>query len=269
MKVAILIGHGKGDSGGYDPGACAQGFQEFTLAKEVGRYATEALGRYDCSVELVNYGGNLNLPERIKYCNAREYDLIVECHLNSAAEPAYGCEVYHSNGDAKGKALAAAISKGISGALGIRDRGARTKLTNTGADYFGIIRRTKPTALLVETCFINSSDVFTIRDAAGQRRAGEAMASAIADKLGLTKKEETAVMKGVRYIGDFGSPLTASMLCEVIGKGGHSCEVVPYGGKWGVLVTRLKPGVSLGDFVGAVELLTGYYNCKPEQKVLK
>lgn len=195
MKIAILIGHGKGDSGGYDPGACSQGFQEFILAKEIGRYCAESLKQYDCVAELVNYDGTLNLPERITFCNSRDYDLIIECHLNSSNTPGYGCEVYYSKGDLLGNKMAAAISRETSDGLKIRNRGACLKLTSGGSDYFGIIRETKATALLVETCFINSSDVFTVSDQKGQCKAGHALAKAIAETCELKCKNEIAETK--------------------------------------------------------------------------
>lgn len=86
------------------------------------------------------------------------------------------------------------------------------------------------------------------------------------DKFPLLGGKEETGMKGVRYIGDFNDALTAAIVCTVVAKGGHTCEVVPYGKLWGVLVTQLKPGVSLGDFVSAVELLSGFYNCDPKLK---
>ena len=261
MNIAVLIGHGKGDSGGYDPGACAQGYQEFKLAREIGKYAADALSKYDHKVELVNYTGGMNLKERIGYCNVRDYSLVVECHLN--AGKGTGCEVYHADGSVKGQQLAAAVSKGISTALGIVDRGARTKKTNEGTDYFGIIRQTIMHALLVETCFIDSGDVYTVNTEAGQRKAGEAMAKAIVNVLGI---KEEAKMQGVLYIGDFTSKVEAQMVEAFTARGGHTCEVVPYNGRWGVLVTKLAVGKTTVQLKTALVDWAGMYSCDPAGK---
>ena len=182
MKIAILIGHGKSDSGGYDPGACANGYQEFKLGREIGKYAAEALRAAGHTVDLVNYDGTLNLPQRIAYCNARSYDLIAEVHLN--AGKGTGCEVYHSIGDSKGKELASAVSAAVAKALGLKDRGARTKANSAGRDYFGVIRQTKACALLVETCFIDSGDVAKVASNAGRKAAGDAISAGIVKVVG-------------------------------------------------------------------------------------
>lgn len=252
MKIGILIGHGKGNNGGYDPGACAQGFEEFKIGREVGKYAVNALRRYDCGVELVNYEGTMNLKDRIAYCNSGSDDLIIECHLN--AGKGTGCEVYHAARDAEGRKLAAAVSKGIAASLLIPDRGARTKLTSGGADYFGVIRETKARALLVETCFIDSGDVYKVRDMAGQRMAGESLATAVANVLGLKKKEDNKMLKA----GNFSSSMEAAALQYFLTRRGYACELVPSGEEWAVAVMKAPKGKSLADAQKGLSMLGCY-----------
>ena len=37
MKISVCIGHGKSQSGQYDSGAVASGYQEFKLARAIGK----------------------------------------------------------------------------------------------------------------------------------------------------------------------------------------------------------------------------------------
>ena len=183
MKIAILVGHGKSKSGGYDSGAVSKDkqYHEFKIAKEVAKYAAEALETYDCEVALVNYNGGLSLVERISKFKNNAYAFIAEIHLNAAGGT--GTEVYCYPGDKIGKSYAAAISQSVSSAMGIKNRGAKE------SDYYGIIRETTPTAVLVETCFIdNDNDLNKIKTVAGQKTAGEAIAKAIATTAKLSKK---------------------------------------------------------------------------------
>lgn len=185
MKIAISIGHGKSKTGGYDSGAVGGGYHEFRLAKEIGRYTGEALAVYDCKVDIINYNGEAYLTDRINYINKGGYDLALEIHLN--ANGGTGSEVYYKHGNTAGKKLAAAISKSIAKMFGIKDRGAKIKLSGN-VDYFGFVRSVKCQSLLVETVFIDSaSDRSKVVTAAGQKTCGQAIASAIANYYGLKK----------------------------------------------------------------------------------
>lgn len=184
-KILIAIGHGKSKNGGYDPGACAQGQQEFKIAKEIGKAIKDTLAVYDCDAELLNYDAKFNLKERISYSNKSTYDLVLEIHLN--AGKGFGVEVYHSIGDNVGKDIASKICENISYSLNVKNRGAKIRPDSSGNDYFGIIRETKATALLIETCFIDTSDVQKVIASNGQTIAGQAIANAVVSKLGISK----------------------------------------------------------------------------------
>ncbi len=188
-KIALIVGHGKSQSGGYDPGAVSNGYEEFQLAKEIAKAARNHLAdRYECQADLFNYDGSLYLTERIKKFKNKTYRLIAECHLN--AGKGTGTEVYYSkySKGGLGEAAAKAIAAKISAAFSIRNRGAKVKLGSDGKDYFAIIRETKPDALLIETLFIDSDDRAKVIDSAGQTRMGEAIAEGIATALSLKAK---------------------------------------------------------------------------------
>lgn len=182
MKVCFIVGHGKSKNGGYDPGATKGNYHEFKIAREIARNAWEYFNdNYTDVAELMNYNGDLYLTDRIKQANSKKYDFIAEIHLNAGGGT--GSEVYYAKKSGKGKTMAAAISKSISSALGIKDRGARTKTGSGGTDYFGIIRQTKMEAVLIETAFIDSGDLNKLKTAEGQKACGIAIAKAVASTL--------------------------------------------------------------------------------------
>lgn len=187
MKICISIGHGKSARGGYDSGATGGGFHEFRIARKIGKYAAEALSKYVCTADLINYDGDLYLTDRVAKVNKGGYDLALEVHLN--ASHGTGSEVYYKYTNTAGQALAAAISQSIAKTFGIKNRGAKVKLNDRKKDYFCFVRECKCQAVLIETVFIDTdSDRRHVETEDGQRKCGEAIASAIADKYKLTKK---------------------------------------------------------------------------------
>ena len=193
MNICISIGHGKSANGGYDSGAVGGNYQEFKIAREIGRYMGEIFKGYDCKADVINYDATLYLTDRIAHVNKHGYDLAMEIHLNASGGT--GSEVYYKHKSATGKKLAAAISKNIANTFGIRDRGAKVKINPAnGTDYFGFVRSCKCESLLIETVFIDTaSDRKHVETAAGQRQCAEAIVKAVADFYGIKKKTAPAV----------------------------------------------------------------------------
>lgn len=194
-KVCIIVGHGKSKSGGYDSGAVSGIYHEFKIAKEIAKECVDYLNaNYEIKTDLMNYDGDLYLTERIKKVNKADYDFIAEIHLNAGGGT--GTETYYYHGSPTGKKVADRISKEISSALSVKQRsngtddgGDKVRLNDNGKDYFAIIRDTKPTAILVETVFIDTaSDLAKVKTADGQKACGIATAKGIADGLGLVLK---------------------------------------------------------------------------------
>ena len=193
MNICVSIGHGKSAKGGYDSGALGGNYQEFKIAREIGKYIGEIFKGYACTADVINYDATLYLTERIAHVNKHGYDLAMEIHLNAAGGT--GSEVYYKHKSATGKKLAGAISKSIANTFGIRDRGAKVKINPAnGTDYFGFVRSCKCESLLIETVFIDTaSDRKHVETAAGQRQCAEAIVKAIADFYGIKKKTAPAV----------------------------------------------------------------------------
>lgn len=193
MNICISIGHGKSAKGGYDSGALGGNYQEFKIAREIGKYIGEIFKDYACTADVINYDATLYLTERIAHVNKHGYDLAMEIHLNASGGT--GSEVYYKHKSASGKKLAGAISKSIANTFGIRDRGAKVKINpSNGTDYFGFVRSCKCESLLIETVFIDTaSDRKHVETAAGQRQCAEAIVKAIANFYGIKKKSAPAV----------------------------------------------------------------------------
>ena len=193
MNICISIGHGKSAKGGYDSGALGGNYQEFKIAREIGKYIGEIFKDYACKADVINYDATLYLTDRIAHVNKHGYDLAMEIHLNASGGT--GSEVYYKHKSATGKKLAGAISKSIAKTFGIRDRGAKVKINpSNGTDYFGFVRSCKCESLLIETVFIDTaSDRKHVETAAGQRQCAEAIVKAVADFYGIKKKTAPAV----------------------------------------------------------------------------
>lgn len=204
-KICFVVGHGKSKSGGYDPGACAGGHQEYKIAKEIAEYAQAYYNaNYAEQADIMNQNADLYLTDRIANVNQSDYDFVAEIHLNAGGGT--GTECYYHKGSEIGRAYADAICKEIAQALGIPQRangtddgGDKVKLGAGGKDYFAIIRETKPTAVLIETVFIDTpSDVSKVATAEGQALCGEAIARAVAAVRGVKRKTATRVLHKIQ-----------------------------------------------------------------------
>ena len=121
-----------------------------------------------------------NLANIVSFHNRKTRDLDISVHFNSASATATGTEcLYYDK-----KVLSAKMSKAMSNALGIVDRGAKERKEL----YF--LRNTSKSAILLEVCFVTSK-----KDAAVYRENFEdlcqAIAKIIANELGYTKKVTT------------------------------------------------------------------------------
>lgn len=194
-KICFIAGHGKSKSGGYDPGATNGIHHEYRIAKKIAEYAQSHYNaNFEEQADIMNENADLYLTERIKKVNQMGYDFVAEIHLNAGGGT--GTECYYSNGNSVGKKYADEISKGIASALGVKQRsngaddgGDKVKLNGAGKDYFAIIRDTKPTAVLVETVFIDTeSDLAKVSTEEGQKSCGVAIAEAVAKVRGAKRK---------------------------------------------------------------------------------
>ena len=239
-KICFIVGHGKSKNGGYDPGACSGSFEEFQIARKIAKYAQAYYNStYVEQADCMNYDGDVYLSDRIKKANKAGYDFIAEVHLNAGGGT--GTECYYSKGSAEGQKYADEISKQIAADLDIKQRsngkddgGDKTKLNSSGDDYFGIIRQTDATAVLIETVFIDTaSDLAKVNTLDGQKKCGVAIAKAVAEVRGAKKKAiekppETA-SASVLYrvqVGAYSDTTNAKNQLEKVKKAGFEAIVV-------------------------------------------
>ncbi len=182
-KVFVSPGHGGSDSG-------AAGF---LIEKDVNLKMAKACATYllDRGVEVLlsrSEDGNESLDEKIRKCNDFNPEVAVECHNN--AGNGNGFEVYHSIVGGIGKTLAKNIEEEII-KLGQNSRGIKTRVGNSGTDYFAFIRQTNCPAVICEGAFVdNEDDVKMIDSDEKCKHFGEAYAKGILKTLGI--KDEVA-----------------------------------------------------------------------------
>lgn len=102
---------------------------------------------YDCTDDS-NCSSSQNLKNIVTKCNAHSVDLDISIHLNAGGGTGVETLIYND----KTKAIATRISQEVSNALGITNRGVKTR---TG---LYVLRHTLAPALLVECCFVDSQN---------------------------------------------------------------------------------------------------------------
>lgn len=211
LMIALNPGHG-----GYDSGATSNGAREADMTWSIYKY---------CRAELELYSGVKvfctrtqdecpSLKERVNRAKGAGCDAYVSLHINASGGT--GAEVYYpynssynKTASTIGKSLADTILSEL-GKLGIRNRGAKTRIIDqvgeygydsngdgaydTYADYYGDIRWSRLAGMpgiIVEHAFIDSSDYYNYLNTSGKLQAlGKADATAIAKVYGLTKEPD-------------------------------------------------------------------------------
>lgn len=154
--VVVDPGHG-----GSDPGT-SNLEKNYTLDTSLS--TTEYLRSKNVNVVLTRDTDKyITLAERSSISNAMGADLFVSVHFNSFNGQASGSEVYYKYKDRNGgtsKTLATNILNSILSKFDFKNRGVKTRTTNSGEDYYSVIRRTDAPAVIVESAFLdNSSDL--------------------------------------------------------------------------------------------------------------
>lgn len=187
-KVFLGVGHG-----GKDPGAVANGFEEADLNLSIALACNEVLTRHGVNVLMSRTKDeNDELSEEIKECNSFAPNLAIDIHNNAGGGD--GVEVYYHHGGGTSKVLATNILNEIV-SIGQNSRGIKTKLNAKGTDYYGFIRETKPSAVIVECAFVdNKKDVAIIDTVQEQKVMGIAIAKGILKTLGIKYVEQTTTV---------------------------------------------------------------------------
>lgn len=144
--ITVNAGHSH-----YSTGASGNGFKEHEVARQIKNKLLQvfkAVGQKTADTTSDGESKSAVLQEQVFKCNLYKNlnQLDVSIHLNAGGGT--GVEIlYYSE-----KQLAADLSKRISTALTIRDRGAKQRTDL----YF--LKNTNAPAILIEVCFIDSAD---------------------------------------------------------------------------------------------------------------
>lgn len=183
-KVFIGAGHGGPDSGAVGRDGSLEKDLNLSIAKACGA----VLERHGVKVRLSRTKDEADpVSQEVAECNTFAPDLAVGIHNNAGGGD--GAEAFHTYAGGTGKTLALSILAEIV-LLGQRSRGAKTRLTSSGADYYAFIRDTKAPAVIVECAFVDSSDVEIVDTEAERVKMGEAIARGILKTLGIAYKAE-------------------------------------------------------------------------------
>lgn len=184
-KVYIGIGHG-----GRDFGACANGLRESEIALDIGTEVKRILDRHGVTTEISRTTQGTDelddLTPKINRCNAFSPDLAVDIHINAGGGEGFEAFYYHGGGTSLTMCqnIEAEVKKITN------SRGLKTRLNDSGTDYFGWIRLVAAPSAILEAAFIdNDNDVEKIRTAEGRKKFALAYAKGILTTLGITYKE--------------------------------------------------------------------------------
>lgn len=127
--VIIDPGHGMGNRqrGVYDPGACAGGAQEASIAMDWSNELRNQLMAKGFKVIRTRRDAADPAPVSRRDDIAVSYggDIMLSLHCNAGGGKASGAEVFYRGAD--DQAMAAKLSAAVAGVLDIRDRGAKTE----------------------------------------------------------------------------------------------------------------------------------------------
>lgn len=191
-KVFIGVGHG-----GKDGGAVANGFEEADLNLSIALACRDYLVANGVAVGMSRTKDeNDTLAEEIKECNAFAPDLAVDIHNNAGGGD--GAEVYYHSKKAASKTLATNILEAITKHTGQNSRGIKTRLNNSGGEYYGFIRQINAPSVIVECAFVDNKTDIAIIDTEAERKAmGVAIAKGILQTLGIAESKADSTTDNV------------------------------------------------------------------------
>lgn len=185
MKTTISSGHGKHVAGS------SSIIDEVTEARKVVNRVGEIMKELGDAPNIFHDDTSktqkTNVNTIVKYHNSTTRDKDVSIHFNASKETdkPVGVEVYYVT--EANKELASKVSKAISSASGLKDRGAKH------SSSLGFLNGTNKGAILIEVCFVDSS-----KDVELYKKHFEDICIAIAETLSgkkYTKAESTTTDK--------------------------------------------------------------------------
>jgi len=203
IKICIDPGHGGTDRANMGPTGYVEADGVLTVSKYL---QTELLstGAFDIMLTR-SMDATLSLTERAKAAIAFGAQLFISEHTNAGGGS--GTEVFYSVDLPGDKSLAADMSKAISSALGILDRGAKVRESTKypGEDYYTVIDVAQdggvPHVLLVESAYHDRAvEEKLLKDDASLLKIAQAQAAVICGLFGVTYPANNELRQAVEHI---------------------------------------------------------------------
>lgn len=193
-RVFIGVGHG-----GKDEGAVANGLKEKDINLNIALAMQAELVRHGVTVGMSRSKDEDDpASEVVREANLFKPDVCIDIHTNAGG--GNGFEVFHQT-DIYNKPDSIRYAKHIEKEvikLGQNSRGLKTRLLNTGKDYFAVCRNIKAPTVLTECAFIdNKDDIQIVDELIEQKSFGVAYAHATLNYLGIPIKTSGEVLYGV------------------------------------------------------------------------
>lgn len=223
FKVCIDPGHGGSDRSNRGP----NGYVEADGVLAISKYLKEELestGQFHVILTR-DTDKTISLTERAKIAVDNKVDLFISEHTNAGPVSAGGTVVYYSVDIPEDKSLASKLSSAVANALGINDRGAKTRESEKypGEDYYTVIDKTQdggvPHVFLIESAFhSNPQEEKLLLQEENLKKIAQAQSKAICDFFNM-KGDAIMILKK----GDKGEYV--KKLQENLNKLGYSCGI--------------------------------------------
>ena len=181
--------------GGPDPGAVANGLKEKDLALVTALKCKEVLEAAGVTVGISRKVDEEDrLADEIAEANSFSPDIAIEVHYNAGGGDGFEVYVQTNTYAAKSKELAADIEAKVK-TLGQNSRGIKTKLNNSGTDWFGWLRQVRCPAVLLEGAFVDSKDHQIVDTIEEQEAMGTAYALGVLEYLKIKPVEKNELYR--------------------------------------------------------------------------
>lgn len=152
-----------------------------------------------------------DLAQQCAACNSSGAELNLSIHFNAGG--GNGPEVWYWKGNKEGAVYASKVAEAIATAIGRPNRGAKS-----GVAYY-FLKHTHKTALIVETCFVDTAEDATAYLTAGPAKVAAAIADAIVGKAETTQptQPQQPAKRVPLEVDGIKGVLTVSRLQEVLG----------------------------------------------------
>lgn len=169
-KICIIIGHGPNDSGAVND---KSGQTEYLYNTKLAQILMQTLS---VDYEIVSYNRGTLKVENIAILNSYKADIFISLHANSANNNATGTEALYWYSSEKSKKLAEMLSANISKLLGLKNRGAKPRITQelkakniskfknmeTRGSY--LLQKTNAPCVIIEPFFISNDTDLAIAE---------------------------------------------------------------------------------------------------------